>query len=284
MDPHYSSHLTVRLARESDQPAIVRLCRRAVSRYDYVIRILHTVINRGGLFLAWDGAELAGMTNFDWCMDGSGWLSMARTDPAWRRRGVAIKLQGKIAAYARRRSVRTLRLWITSGNTPSVKAAGRVGFRQICEAAHISCRLKTHHTHRKIPPSMPTTSRLQSLLKSSYVARTRGYIGYKRHFMEFRKPLLAKLCNQGDLYVTDHTALLVSGPDRLFRVPQCSLAILEGPMAESLNRAKEIAQGMRAQMLSSYIPYNPYQISVAKRLGFTRSSWGKHCLVYEKKI
>jgi hypothetical protein len=82
----------------------------------------------------------------------------------------------------------------------------------------------------------------------------------------------------------EDSALLVTVPDRLFRVPRSSLAILEGPIAKSLNRAKEIAQGMRARRLSTYIPYNPYKISVAKKFGFTSTPWGKHCLVFEKKI
>jgi len=276
------TRLTITLAKRADRLAITRLCRRAVSGSDYVVRILPAVIDRGGLFLAWAGNELAGMTNFEQLVDGSAWLSMARTDPAWRRRGVAISLQHYIAAYARRRSIRALRLWIVSWNKPSIGACKKGGFKQICEAAHVFRSLRSAN-RGKVKPSS-ASSDLQLLLKSSYAAKTQGYIGYQRHFVRLSKPLLTRLQEHGDLYLIEDSALLVTAPDRLFRIPQSNLTILEGPMAKSLTRAKEIAQGMRARRLSTYIPYNPYEISVAKKLGFRRTPWGKHCLVFEKEI
>lgn len=84
--------LAIRLARPSDYQVVARLCRRAVGPEDYVLEILRKVIVDGGLFLAWNQHELAGITHFEECIDGSGWLSMARTDPKWRRHGVALAL------------------------------------------------------------------------------------------------------------------------------------------------------------------------------------------------
>ena len=80
------------IAASSDLLSVARLCRRAVGSSDYVLRILPRAAARGQLFLAWYGEELVGMTLLDKCIDGSGWLSMARTDPAWRRQGVALFL------------------------------------------------------------------------------------------------------------------------------------------------------------------------------------------------
>ena len=277
------TRLTITPAKRSDRPAITRLCSRAVSSSDYVLRILPTVIDRGGLFLAWSGNELAGMTNFDPLVDGSGWLSMARTDPAWRRRGVAVSLQHYIAAYARQRRIRALRLWIVSWNKPSIGACKKGGFKQICEAAHVFRSLRSAN-RGKVKPSSTSSEKLQLLLKSSYAAKTQGYIGYQRHFVKLSKPLLTQLQEHGDLYLIEDSALLVTAPDKLFRILQSNLTILEGPMAKSLTRAEEIAQGMHARRLSTYIPYNPYEISVAKQHGFRRTPWGKHCLVFEKEI
>jgi hypothetical protein len=121
-------------------------------------------------------------------------------------------------------------------------------------------------------------------MKSSYADKTLGYIGYKRHFMKFTKPLLTQLAEKSEFYLTGDTALIVSPPERWFRVAQSSFTILRGPMAKSLSNAKEIAQGMGARILSGYIPYGAYEISVASKEGFTRSPWGKHCLVFEKRI
>ena len=50
-----------------------------------MLEILKQVIADKGLFLACSNDQLVGMVNFEECVDGSGWLGMARTDPDWRR-------------------------------------------------------------------------------------------------------------------------------------------------------------------------------------------------------
>ncbi|HXZ90067.1 MAG TPA: GNAT family N-acetyltransferase [Candidatus Dormibacteraeota bacterium] len=285
MEPFTSPlKLRVSIAKDSDRPVISRLCRRAVGRSDYVLRILPSIIARGALFLAWDVNALVGITNFDKCIDESGWLSVARTDPDWRGRGVATFLQNKIAAYAREQGVGTLRLWASAGNRSSLRACERGGFRQVCEVAHVSRNLRTSKPQRRVSPSSPSEAQLLPLLKSSYVAKTKGYMGYRRHFLKLTKQLLTKLRDEGELYLIGDATLLVSRPEITFGAPQSSLAILDGPLGNSLGVGKEIARGMGARILRCYIPYRSYEISVAKRLGFRRTPWGKHCLVFEKKV
>jgi hypothetical protein len=224
------------------------------------------------------------MTNFDKCIDGSGWLSVARTDPKWRGRGVATFLQGKIAEYAKHRGIGTLRLWVSSGNKSSLRACERGGFRQVCQAAHISRSLNRVKSSKKVDPSYPAEAKILPLLKSSYVAKTRGYMGYKRHFVKLTKNLLTQLREQGELYMSEKETLLVTRPETFFRAAQSSLTILEGTFSRSVELAEEIARGMGARILSAYIPYSPYEISLAKKRGFRRSAWGKHCLVFEKRV
>jgi hypothetical protein len=88
----------------------------------------------------------------------------------------------------------------------------------------------------------------------------------------------------GELYLVGEKTLLISPPETTFRTPQSSLTILEGPFAKSLDAAKEIARGMGARILGAYIPYGPYELSTAKKVRFRTNPWGKHCLVFEKKI
>jgi len=276
--------LRVSLAKQSDRPLIARLCLRAVGKSDYVLPRLPTIITRGTLFLAWEANTLVGITNFDMCIDGSGWLSAARTDPDWRGRGVSTFLQRKTAAYAKRRGVGTLRLWVSSENKPSLRTCRRGTFEQVCEASHIFTNLRPAKPHKKVNPSFLSDEQLLALLNSSYVAKTRGYIGYRRHFLKATKKLLTQLRDQNELYLSEREILLISPPEKTFTAPQSSLTILDGPFAKSLIAAKEIARHMGAQTLRSFIPYNPYEISVAITLGFRRTPWGKHCLVFEKKI
>jgi hypothetical protein len=222
------------------------------------------------------------MTNFEKCVDGSGWLSMARTDPDWRRRGVALFLQDQIAGYAKRRRITTLRLLTSSKNRASINACKKGGFRQVCEATHITCTMRTRKQPSKIQSSS-SPLQMQSLLKSNYLSMMNGYIGHKWHFVKLTKRLLKRLKNEDELYVADDSVLLITKPERRFAQPQSTLAILNGRAADSLRDAKKIASSLGARVLSSYIPYSPYQLSVAEKLGFRTRRWSKHCLVFEKR-
>ena len=245
---------------------------------------LPKVIDRKGLFLAWAGSDLVGITNFEPCIDGAGWLSMARTDPAYRRQGVAIFLQQQISVHAKRKGITSLRLWIMSTNKPSIRACEKGGFSRVCEAAHISAITKAKRkTPRRLPSSAPRTL-IESCLKSNYLTKMNGYMGRKWHILKSNTSLLRRLVEEGEVYVVEDSVLLVTKPEKRFRHAQSSLTILDGPPAKSLRVAKEIAGHLGARILSSYIPHDRYQLSVAKRLGYRRSPWGKHCYVYEKRV
>jgi hypothetical protein len=111
-----------------------------------------------------------------------------------------------------------------------------------------------------------------------------GYIARGWHFMRNSERLLRQLEVQGELYVVEDAAFLVTRPEIRFKEPESSLTILAGPVPKSMKSAKEIAATLGAKILSSYIPYEHYQLSIAKKCGFRRNPWGKHCLVFEKKI
>lgn len=234
--------------------------------------------------MAWHGSELVGMTNFDKCVDGSGWLSMARTDPTWRRRGVAIFLQQQIIDYAKRKAIGPLRLWTLSENKASIRACEKGGFKLACEAAHVSCRLRVKKKAKGASPISASNTQLQSLLKAGYSRKMNGYIARGWHFMRGSERLLKQLERQGELYGSQDCAFLVTRPEIRFEELQSSLTILTGPVPKSMKSAQEIAGALGAKILSSYIPYEPYQLSVAKKCHFKRSPWGMHCLVFEKSV
>lgn len=223
------------------------------------------------------------MTNYEASVDGSGWMSMARTDPEWRRTGVALFLQRQITAHAKQRGVRTLRLWTLANNRPSIRACMKGGFKPICEAAHISCSLRPKHGK---PDIRPLSSRLEgppkSFLTSTYVSKMNGYLAYKRHFVEASRELLKQLMRRKELYEVGESDFILTKPERSFRVLTSSLVILNGPIAPSLRSAREIAKGLGAQAIAAYIPYDPYLLRAAKQLGFKRDHWGRHCTVFEK--
>jgi GNAT superfamily N-acetyltransferase len=273
------------IAKPSDFKLAARLCRRAAGRGDYTLWVLRETIKDGGLFLAWAGDELVGMTNFDRCVDGSGWLSMARTDPKWRRTGVALFLQGKTANYAKRRGSSFLRLWTLSNNTASKRACLKGGFKPVCEAAHISCvfrgkrRRKTHAPLRDL-----SAATLKSLLTSGNVSKTHGYLGYKWHFVKADRDLLLKIARTGELYEGDETRFILTKPEQRFHARRSTLTLLTGYVGRSLLAAKKLAKDLGADSLSSYVPHDSYTLRTAGKAGFRLDDWGKHCIVFEKRI
>lgn len=235
--------------------------------------------------MAWKGKELVGMTNFEKCIDGSGWLSMARTDPSWRRSGVALFLQRQITAHAQRRGITTLRLWTSSKNKPSISAIRKGGFKQVCEAAHISyySRAKGKSTPTR-SLSTGSRTRLEPLLQSKYLSQMNGYLAYDWHFVKANTRLLRLIRRKKELYSVGDTVFIQTKPEKIFGRLETGLALLAGPFTDSLRNAKQVARGMGGQNVGGYIPHNKYLLRASRTFGFKSEHWGRHCLVFERKI
>jgi GNAT superfamily N-acetyltransferase len=278
-------YLTIRIARPSDYKTVARLCRRAVGPGDYVLMNLKEAIEDRGLFLAWNRHELAGITHFDECVDGSGWISMARTDPKWRRHGVALALQHHVAAYGRRRKIKFLRLWALSGNKASIATCRKAGFKPICEAAHVSSKRRVKRSSgQALPLNSIGRKTPESLLRSEYVAKMNGYVAYKWYFVKLNRDLLAMLFRKRELYWNGEFAFILTRPEIRFRRPTSSFTPLIGPFAQCLQRVRETAQKFGSVSLGSYIPYERYLLELAKQNGYRREPWGTHCMVFERRI
>ena len=250
-----------------------------------MLRTLEETIAKRELFLAWTNGELVGMVNFQKCIDGSGWLAMGRTDPEWRRRGIALFLQQQIAHQARRVGIRYLRLWALSNNKPSILAAVKGGFQPVCEAARVSHRTQAKRRAQQSRLHDSTSSKsLNSLLSSAYLAKMNGYFGYKRHFVKATEKLLRRLAQRGELFSDEETCFILTKPEIAFGRRYSSFTLLDGSVSSSLEQVKKMAEGYGPLMLSSYVPYNWHLLSVARTAGFRREPWGKHCIVFEKKI
>ena len=270
-----------RIATPLDREKISRLCVRAMGQDDYVLRILDSVIASGGLLLAFQGAELVGISNFSKNIDGTGWLGMARTDPDWRRKGVALLLQKAIAEHARKLGIRALRLFVLSTNTPSIRATLKGGFREVSDAGHVSRAIEGYLSETddaKIPADYP----LESLLGSRYLSKMNGYFGHSWSFVRADHAVLEKVRSQ--TYSVDDCVFIVSQPEMLEAHPHIEFALLEGSFKRGLRAAMKTCSLLGAESVGSFIPYEPYLLSIARNQGFKGDPWGWHSIVFEKKI
>jgi len=273
----------VRVARPSDYEKIGRLCRRAVGPSDYVLRILREVINDKGLFLAWSGGQLVGMTNFDRCIDGSGWLSMARTDPDWQGRGVARFLQREIAERAKKRDIRILRLWTLSANHPAIRACEKGGFHRVCEAVHVSHTFRSR-TYRDYSHQTSEVISAGKILNSPFLSKTRGYFAYKWQFVNANKALIQMIIRKRELCSQDGGTFILTKPESSFHRLSSSFCLLEGDMVRSMRLILSKAKNLGVEWIGGYLPYDRHLIHAALSNGFKVDGWGNHCFVFEKII
>ena len=277
--------LITRVASSTDHRLVARLCRRAVGPRDYVLEILKQVIADKGLFLACSNGQPIGMVNFEECVDGSGWLGMARTDPDWRRRGVARFLQQQVAVHARKRGIKHLRLWVSSKNRPSLLAAKKGGFRPVCEATHVSRSVRVKRSRRQITTfRLISRKSLKNLLRSPYLSKMNGYFAYKWHFVKASEELLDELVRKGELHTDGESSFIFTKPEMSYGEQYSTFALLRGSTASTLKQVKELAKGYGHLFLGCYLPYDSHLFPIAQKNGFRRDSWGKHCIVFEKKI
>ena len=276
--------LEVSVARVSDYKAIRRLCRRAVGPRDYVLRILRDVINDRGLHLAWVGDQLVGMTNFDKCVDGSGWLSMARTDPDWQRRGVARFLQRELAKKSKKHGIRILRLWTLLTNYASIRACEKGGFHQVCEAVHVSHNFRSKTRCRQHPQLTSNLTSMTKMLESSYLSRMQGYFAYKWHFVKANGALIGKIRRKRELISLNGSTFLLTKPENSFHRLSCSFSLWEGDPTRSMRLILSRAKNLGADWVGGYLPYDRHLLDLSSKIGFKVDRWGYHCLVFEKTV
>ena len=279
-----------RLAQPSDYASVARLCRRAVGPDDYVLRYLRDVIREHSLYLAFLDRGLVGMTNFEKCVDGSGWLGMARTDPGSRRKGVAIFLQKTIANHARENRIRILRLWTLSKNSPAIRACLKGGYRPVCYTIHVSQSLRRRKTDRRFKARTDVSTDLEDeILRSPYLAKMNGYMPYQWHIIKPDRDVFRGIAGSGKFYTMGQTAFLLSIPDFASwdtkrKILHSEFTLLTGEAKESFRIVKRAAQSVRVGFLGAYLPLDRRFLAKAQEAGFRKDAWADYCIVFEKRL
>ncbi|HKW04013.1 MAG TPA: GNAT family N-acetyltransferase [Nitrososphaerales archaeon] len=268
-----------RIATKADYRAVRRLCIRAVGEDDYVIPRLRNVISHGGLFLAFSGKELVGMSNFSVTLDRAGWFGMVRTDPLWRRQGVAIFLQKVKTRHARKLGIRKLRMFILSANGPSLGASKKGGFRRVGESAHMTKQFQMKGVRAKY-----LFGSNDSLMRSTYVAKMNGYFAYDGTFVKMDSKVVEELERRREVYSTRGSTFILNSVDEFEVGRHREFALLGGSFEAGLKDIVRTASSLGSSSVGTFIPYENYLISKARKFGFVSDDWGWHCILFEKRI
>ena len=111
-----------------------------------------------------------------------------------------------------------------------------------------------------------------------------GYFAYKWHFVKASEELLDKLVRKGELHTDGESSFIFTKPEMSYGDRYSAFALLRGSTASTLKQVKEAAEGYGHIFLGCYFPYDSHLFPIARKKGFRHDSWGKHCIVFEKKI
>jgi RimJ/RimL family protein N-acetyltransferase len=125
----------VRKARSSDREAVLRFCEKTWSWGDYVPKVWDKWLKErnGGVFVATINGVPVGISHLSVDKPGEVWLSAARTDPNYRRMGVATTITRKCLEYAKKKGAKTARLVTESNNKAAQAVVEKLGFKPVAE-------------------------------------------------------------------------------------------------------------------------------------------------------
>jgi RimJ/RimL family protein N-acetyltransferase len=125
----------VRKARASDREAVFKFCKKTWSWGDYIPRVWDKWLEEksGRVFIATIDHVPVGITHLSLDKPHEIWLSGARTDPNYRRVGVATAITKKCLDYAKRKGVKVARLTTESDNIAAQAAIKKLGFKPTSE-------------------------------------------------------------------------------------------------------------------------------------------------------
>ncbi|HEV8595619.1 MAG TPA: GNAT family N-acetyltransferase [Thermoplasmata archaeon] len=273
----------VRRATPGDEAALADLCAAAVGPDDYVIAHLAWELKVNTVHVALDAGErIVGMTVYRRCLDGSGWLAMARTHPAFRRQGVNRALVGSFARMARVNGVRYLRLWTNARNEDGIATFRAIGFHEVARFDRIEALAEGGAVEGL--PCPARTELWEQVERSSIVAKGNGHVPYGRCFVPASPSLMSQLVARGELrYWRGNLIALPEPPGRAERDVQ-DVTLWAGDPPQLLKEARRQAAAAGRPRAGVSIPHDPELLGAAAEAGFELVPWGIEAVLCELSV
>ena len=125
----------VRKARPSDREAVFRFCEKTWSWGDYIPKVWDRWLKdeNGRVFVATVNGVPVGISHINIDKSNEVWLRGARTDPNYRRIGVATAVTEKCLQYAKHKGAKVVRLVTESTNIAAQRVIEKLGFKPVAE-------------------------------------------------------------------------------------------------------------------------------------------------------
>lgn len=134
--------IIVRKARSSDNDAVFKFCEKTWDWGDYVPRVWNRWLEEkdGRILVATINNVPVGISHVKVLKPGEAWLEAARTDPKYRRKGVATAITKECFKFALQKDVKLVRLATNSDNTAALRALRKLGFKLVSEFVKMTCK------------------------------------------------------------------------------------------------------------------------------------------------
>lgn len=141
----------VRKAYVSDREVVFRFCEKTWSWGDYVPKVWDRWLKEknGGVFVATIDGMPVGISHLNVDKPGEVWLSAARTDPNYRRMGVATAITRKCLEYAKKKEAKVARLVTGSNNKAAQAVVKKLGFKSVAEFVEMVTKNVTDERSKK---------------------------------------------------------------------------------------------------------------------------------------
>jgi RimJ/RimL family protein N-acetyltransferase len=279
-----AGRLDIREATVADKRSILRLCRRSVRR-DYVPFFLDDFLDEGGLFIALDNGRVVGMGKYTRCIGGDGWLGQGRTDPEYRRKGVATALVRACSRYGASLGAKYVRLWSLRRNTPAQIAVRSMGFKEVGTYRRMKGRIGRHKGEMCLEIERSPDVAWRLMRGSELLKESSGYAPMGNEFVKVNPAVVSEAVSAGKIARLGDNVCYVddSAWGDKWRGP-LEFAGLAGDIGLLLQESEHFAREKGKREVHTYFAVGSQSLRVARRLGYEVVDWGKEAVLFEKPV
>jgi len=141
----------VRRARGSDREAVFKFCMKTWSWGDYIPKVWDKWLKEksGKVFIATIDGVPVGISHLSIDKPHEVWLSGARTDPNYRRMGIATAITKKCLEYSKHKGAKVARLTTESDNIAAQAVIKKLRFKLISEFTEMTTENITEENSKK---------------------------------------------------------------------------------------------------------------------------------------
>ncbi|MGQ0797384.1 MAG: GNAT family N-acetyltransferase [Methanobacteriota archaeon] len=273
-----------RRASLRDRDAIADLCRATLGPEDYVLDYLDDLLLRWVTFVALDDDRIVGAMTYHEVLDGTAWLSAARTHPDFQRQGVAAALVRAFEGLAEMKGLGAMRLWTEVTNVAGIASFRSAGFREVARFGRRVAEATETRDGPTLERCFPDEALWASAESSRILKASHFYAPVDYGFARVDRPTLGVLANRRMLRGWAGNAAILEAFQESPRADVLGFHPLLGDVRELLRAGPSVAAALGKSSVQAFLPYEKSILNVAESLGYASGTWAREAILCEKPL